>query len=59
MQQREKTFQLILIKEKNLHQNINFLIIESSWTIFLNKRTIFFFYKQSYTTDENLIKSTD
>lgn len=43
MQHLEKSFQLIAIKEKNLHKNIKFLIIESTRKSILNKSTTFFF----------------
>jgi len=43
MQHLEKSFQLIVIKEKILHTNIKFLIIESTKKSILNKSTTFFF----------------
>jgi len=43
VQQLEKSFQAVVIREKNLHRNVKLLITESASRSILNKNNLFFF----------------
>jgi len=51
VQQLEKSFRSVVIREKNLHRNVKLLITESARRSILNKISSFFFFANSHPID--------